>query len=49
MINLTPYQEQIVLYNALVEAVGGIKAKQIIERQKLEYAAIMNCSNIETR
>lgn len=49
MINLTPYQEKIVLYNALVEAVGTIKAKQLIEKQKLEYAAIMNSSNIETR
>ena len=49
MINLTPYQEQIVLYNALVEAVGVLKAKQLIEKQKLEYAAIMNSSNIETR
>ena len=49
MINLTPYQEQIVLYNTLVEAVGVVKAKQLIERQKLEYAAIMNSSNIETR
>ena len=49
MISLTPYQEQIVLYNALIEAVGVLKAKQLIEKQKLEYAAIMNCSNIETR
>lgn len=49
MISLTPYQEQIVLYNALVEAVGVLKAKQLIEKQKLEYAAIMNSSNIETR
>ena len=49
MISITPYQEQIVLYNALVEAVGAVKAKQLIEMQKLEYAAIMNSSNIETR
>ena len=49
MINLTPYQYQIVLYNALVEAFGAVKAKQLIEKQKLEYAAIMNSSNIETR
>ena len=49
MIDITPYQEQVVLYNALVEAVGAVKAKQIIEKQKLEYATIMNCSNIETR
>ena len=49
MINLTPYQDKIVLYNALVEAVGAVKAKQLIEMQKLEYAAIMNCSNRETR
>ena len=49
MISLTPYQKQIVLYNALVEAVGVLKAKQLIEKQKLEYAAIMNSSNIETR
>lgn len=49
MICLTPYKDQIVLYNALVEAVGTIKAKHIIEKQKLEYAAIMNSSNIETR
>ena len=34
MISLTPYQEQIVLNNALVEAVGAIKAKQLIEKQK---------------
>lgn len=49
MISITPYQYQIVLYNALVEAVGILKAKQLIEKQKLEYAAIMNSSNIETR
>lgn len=49
MINLTPYKEQIVLYNALIEAAGAIKANHIIEKQKLEYAAIMNSSNMETR
>lgn len=49
MICLTPYKDQIVLYNALVKAVGVLKAKQLIEKQKLEYATIMNCSNIETR
>lgn len=49
MISLTPYQKQIVLYNTLAEAVGVLKAKQLIEKQKLEYATIMNCSNIETR
>ena len=49
MISLTPYKKQIVLYNTLVEAVGVLKAKQLIEKQKLEYATIMNCVNIETR
>lgn len=49
MINLTPYQEQIVLYNALVESVGEVKAKQIIERQKLEYAVKHTREQIETR
>ena len=49
MISITPYQEQIVLYNTLVEGVGVLKAKQLIEKQKLEYATIMNNANIETR
>lgn len=49
MISLTPYQKQIVLYNALVEAVGVLKAKQLIEKQKLEYAVKHTREQIETR
>ena len=49
MISLTPYQKQIVLYNALVEAVGVLKAKQLIEKQKLEYAVKYTREQIETR
>ena len=49
MISLTPYQKQIVLYNALVEAVGVLKAKQLIEKQKIEYAVKHTREQIETR
>ena len=49
MISLTPYQEQVVLYNVLVEAVGVLKAKQLIEKQKLEYAVKHTREQMETR
>ena len=49
MSELTPYEEKQILYNALVKAVGVLKAKQILEREKLEYAMIQNSSNIEIR
>lgn len=49
MICLTPYKDQIVLYNALVEVVGTIKSKHIIEKQKLEYAVKHTREQIETR
>jgi hypothetical protein len=49
MYNFTPYQEQSILYEALVEAVGAAKAQQILEKKKYEYAMIHNSSNIEIR
>ena len=49
MHNFTPYQEQSILYEALVEAVGAVKAQQILEKKKYEYAMIQNSSNIEIR
>jgi hypothetical protein len=49
MHSFTPYQEQSILYEALVEAVGAVKAQQILEKKKYEYAMIQNSSNIEIR
>lgn len=49
MNEFTPYEQQIILYNALVEAVGAIKAKKLLDKQKYEYAMIKNSSNIEVR
>lgn len=49
MTNFTPYEENKILYDTLVEAVGAVKAKQILERKQYEYAMIKNSSNIEVR
>ena len=49
MKHFTPYENEKVLYEALVEAVGAVKAQQILDRKKYEYAMIKNASNIETR
>lgn len=49
MNNFNPYEQQRILYEALVEAVGAVKAQQILEKKKYEYAMIKNSSNIEVR
>ena len=49
MDKFTPYEEKQILYESLVEAVGAIKAKQILEKNRREYAMIKGISNIEVR
>lgn len=49
MTKFTPYERENILYDALVEAVGAVKAQQILDRKKYEYAMIKNSSNIEVR
>lgn len=49
MPEFTPFEQDRILYEALIEAVGAVKAKQILDRKKYEYAMIKNASNIEVR
>ena len=49
MQELTPYEEKLLLWHALVEVLGAVKAKELLDRQKYEYAMIKNSSNIEVR
>lgn len=49
MTRFTPYEENKILYEALVDAVGTSKAQMILERKQYEYAMIKNSSNIEIR
>lgn len=49
MDKFTPYEENQFLYESLVEAVGAIKAKKIIEKNRREYAMIKGIPNIEVR
>mgnify|MGYP003291280198 CR=1 FL=1 len=49
MPEFTPFEKDKLFYEALVEAVGAVKAQQIIEKMQREYAMIKNASNIEIR
>ena len=49
MTKFTPYEQNKILYEALVDAVGAVKAQMILERKQYEYAMIKNSSNIEIR
>jgi len=49
MTKFTPYEENKILYEALVDAVGQQKALMILERKQYEYAMIKNSSNVEIR
>ena len=49
MPEFTPYEHEKILYEALVEAVGAVKAQQILNRKQYEYAMIKNSSSIEIR
>jgi len=47
--NITPYMREQLLIKLLEQQCGYDKAHKLIEHTELEYAAIMNCSNIERR
>ena len=49
MPELTPFEKDKILYEALVEAVGTYKAEQILKRKEMEYAMIKNSSKVEIR
>ena len=49
MAKFTPYEEKQILYESLVDAVGAVKAKQILEKNRREYAMIKGIPNIEVR
>ena len=46
---LTPYMHIQLLHKIIEQDHGYDAANKIISQAELEYAAIMNCSNIETR
>ena len=49
MNNITPYIREQLLIKLLEQQCGYDKAHKLIERTELEYAMIMNSSNIEVR
>lgn len=49
MKNITPYMREQLLIKLLEQQCGYDKAHKLIERTELEYAMIMNSSNIEVR
>ena len=47
--NLPPYIQIQLLHKLLEQEVGYDKAHKLIEQSELEYAVLLNCSNIEIR
>lgn len=49
MTYFTPFEKDKILWDALVEAVGAVKAEEILKRKQYEYAMIKSSSDLEIR